>query len=118
MIKTSSGLEYTVLKEGEGEAPPLGSEIEVHWTGWLPDGKVFGDTRGDDQPAKYRLASDDLISGWVEALSTMKKGEKRRLHVPSNLAYGNAGYGKDVSPNTDLDFEIELVSFAPPGNGK
>jgi len=110
MTKTGSGLEFAILKEGEGSPPPLGSEVKVHWKGWLPDGKVFEESA---TPQEFRLDSSTLIAGWVEALSTMKKGEKRRLHVPSRLGY-REGYGQRVPRDTDLDFELELLSFTLP----
>ncbi|MBI4604620.1 MAG: FKBP-type peptidyl-prolyl cis-trans isomerase, partial [Planctomycetes bacterium] len=115
MTTTPSGLQYAVLKEGEGPTPPPGAKIQVHWTGWLPDGRVFSDTRKGGVPDEFTLHSRDLIKGWVEALSSMKKGEKRKLHVPNGLAYGPQGYHQVVPPRADLDFEIELVSFTPPG---
>jgi FKBP-type peptidyl-prolyl cis-trans isomerase len=114
-VKTASGLEYTVLKEGAGASPALGSTVKVHVTGWLPDGKTFMDTRATGVPKQYKLDSLEMISGWVEALQNMRTGEKRRLHVPSGLAFGVRGFPEVVPPRTDVDFEIELVSFTPPG---
>jgi FKBP-type peptidyl-prolyl cis-trans isomerase len=109
MTKTASGLEFAILKEGEGSPPPLGSKVKVDWKGWLPDGKpVSGKT-----PQEYRLDSSALISGWVEALSTMKKGERRVLRVPGHLGY-KEGYGDRVPRNTNLKFELELLSFTAP----
>lgn len=113
-VKLPSGLEYTVLKEGEGPTPPLGSKVITHYTIWLPDGKVFEDTRATSTPRELKLDKLNLISGLVETLTSMKKGEKRRVHVPSALAYGNLGYGAAIRPRTDLDIEIELLSFTSP----
>lgn len=110
MTKTQSGLGFVILKEGEGSSPPLGSKVKVQWKGWLPDGKVFEESI---TPQEYRLDSNTLIAGWVEALSAMKKGEKRRLHIPSRLGYKD-GYGELIPRNTDLDFELELLSFTEP----
>lgn len=110
MTKTPSGLGFTILKKGEGSSPPLGSTVKVHWKGWLPDGKVFEESA---TPQEYRLDSNALIAGWVEALSAMKKGERRRLHVPSRLGYKD-GYGNLIPRNTDLEFELELLSFTEP----
>ncbi|HVR74640.1 MAG TPA: FKBP-type peptidyl-prolyl cis-trans isomerase [Planctomycetota bacterium] len=115
-LRAPSGLEFAVLKEGSGASPPLGSMVKVHCTGWLPDGKVFIDTRTHNVPKEYRLARAEMIDGWVEALLTMKPGEKRKLRVPKELAYSKQGFPKVVPPNSDLDFEIELVSFTPPGS--
>jgi FKBP-type peptidyl-prolyl cis-trans isomerase len=113
-VKLPSGLEYTLLKEGEGSSPPLGSKVITHYTIWLPGGKVFEDTRAASTPRELKLDNINLISGLVETLASMKKGEKRRVHVPSHLAYGNLGYGAAIRPNTDLDIEIELLSFTSP----
>ena len=112
--RTPSGLEYEVLSEGQGESPPLGSRVFVHYTGMLPNRTPFADTRGSSVPQEFKLDRMHLIDGWVEALLSMKKGEKRKLKVPSPLAYGQRGYAGLVPPNTDLTFELELVAFTPP----
>lgn len=112
--RTPSGLEYEVLSEGQGESPPLGSRVFVHYTGMLPNRTSFADTRGSSVPQEFKLDRMRLIDGWVEALLSMKKGEKRKLKVPSPLAYGQRGYAGLVPPNTDLTFELELVAFTPP----
>ena len=110
--KLPSGLEFAILKAGDGGTPPPGVLVTLHVKGWLPDGRVFMDTGA--APVEYKLDPMVLIPGWVETLLAMKKGERRRIHVPSALAYGAAGYGKDVPPRADLDFELELVDFKPP----
>jgi len=114
-VKLPSGLEYTVLKEGEGPTPPLGSKVIAHYTIWLPGGKVFEDTRATNTPRELKLDKLNLMSGLVDTLASMKKGEKRRVHLPSNLAYGSPGYPGAIPPRTDLDVEIELLSFTSPG---
>ncbi|HZN60642.1 MAG TPA: FKBP-type peptidyl-prolyl cis-trans isomerase [Planctomycetota bacterium] len=116
--KTPSGLEYSIIKEGTGNSPTLGSKVQVHVTGWLPDGKVFLDTRGVNVPKEYRLDSLSLVKGWVETLLSMRTGEKRRVKVPSELAYGAAGLPQLVPPRSDVEFEIELVSFTAPGSAR
>jgi FKBP-type peptidyl-prolyl cis-trans isomerase len=102
-----------VLAAGQGETPPLGSRVLLEYTGTLPNRQTFAETRGG--PREFKLDRMSLIDGWVEALLGMKKGEKRRLKVPSALAYGQKGYAGLVPPNSDLTFELELVSFTPPG---
>lgn len=111
---TPSGLEYTLVREGTGSPPPLGSSVKVRYTGRLPNGKVFHDTRNAANPEEFLLDSSKLIAGWVEALLEMRPGEVRRLRVPSQLGYGEGGYPGVVPPSTDLSFELELVSFVPP----
>lgn len=106
-----SGVEYTILQSGAGPSPRLGSTVRVHLTGWLPDGTKFLDTRAAGEPETYRVDPMDLIPGLVDTLVQMKQGEKRRVHVPSAEAYKEAGYAGVVPPNTDLDFEIELIGF-------
>jgi FKBP-type peptidyl-prolyl cis-trans isomerase len=106
-----SGLSYEIIEKGTGPSPTLGSRVTLHVTGKLPDGTVFLDTRKDGKPREYKVDPLELITGWVEVLPLMKVGEKRHVQVPSSLAYGAAGYQGVVPPNTDLDFEIELLSI-------
>jgi len=118
-VRTPSGLEYEVLAEGQGDTPSLGSRVIVNYTGMLPGGETFASTRERGEPQEFKLDRMTLIAGWVEALLSMKKGEKRKLKVPSALAYGQRGYAGLVLPNSDLTFELELVAFTPPeGAGK
>ena len=117
-VRTPSGLQYEVLVEGRGESPPLGSRVLLHYTGRLPNGETFASTRERGAPQEFKLDGMSLIGGWVEALVSMKKGEQRKLLVPSALAYGQKGYPGLVLPNSDLTFELELVAFTPPGAGK
>lgn len=114
LTRLPSGLEYTTLREGSGNTPPLGSLVKVHAKGWRSnDQKVFLDTHKAGVPREYKLDSINLIKGWVETISAMKPGEIRRIHVPFALAYGVQGLNDDVPPRTDVDFEIELVSVTP-----
>jgi len=76
---------------------------------------VFLDTRKSGVPKEYTLTTLELITGLVETLQAMRTGEKRRVKVPHGLGYGVKGMPEVVPPRTDLDFEIELVSFTPPG---
>ncbi len=109
-VRLPSGVEYTVLKEGQGETPKLGSRVTVHFKSWFADGRVFDDTWAVGKPKEYKLDTLHLIPGWVEVLRTMKPGERRKVRVPSAMAYGPQGYAGVVPPNTDLNFEIELVA--------
>jgi len=116
MVRTPSGLEYEVIQQGEGPSPPLGAKVTVHFAGFV-DGKKFMDTHEGGAPREFKLDRSRLIDGWVEALLTMKKGEKRKLNVPSRLAYGRMGYPGLVPPGKDVTFDLELVSFLPPSVG-
>jgi len=102
-----SGLQYRVLQEGEGQTPSERDEVTVHYRGNLINGKVFDSTYERDEPAKFPV--DRVIPGWSEALKLMKEGDKWQLFIPSNLAYGETGYGPQIEPNSTLIFEMELL---------
>jgi FKBP-type peptidyl-prolyl isomerase-like protein len=106
-ITTASGLRIQDLKVGDGESPKPGQTVMVHYIGWLENGKEFNNSYKLGRPAQFRIGA--LIKGWDEGLSTMKVGGKRRLFVPSNLAYGAAGSPPNIPPNANLRFEIELL---------
>lgn len=108
-----TGLAYTVLEEGQGESPQLGSTVLIHCTGRLPDGREFMNTRTAGVPKRETLGYDQLIEGVVDALLTMKPGERRQLHIPSELGYGSEGYPHVVPPRADLEMDLELVRVEP-----
>ncbi len=105
-----SGLAYTVLKEGQGDSPKLGSAVLIHCVGRLANGQEFWNTRTAAVPQREVLSHDQLIAGVLEALLAMKPGERRQLHIPSDLGYGIEGYRPVVPPGADLDMDLELVS--------
>ncbi len=107
-ITTESGLKYTDLKVGDGATPKLGQRVQVHYIGWLENGREFNNSRGGP-PAEFELGAG-LIPGWNETLQTMKVGGKRRIIVPPSLAYGAAGRPPSIGPNATLTFEIELLN--------
>lgn len=109
-ITTASGLKYQDLKVGDGPSPTMGQTVTVHYIGRLENGTEFNNshTMGAGKPIDFRIGPG-LIPGWVEGLQTMKVGGKRRLMVPSKLAYGPAGKPPTIPPNANLDFEIELL---------
>lgn len=108
-ITTASGLKYSDLKVGDGATPKLGQTVQVHYIGWLANGREFNNSYKGGQPAEFELGPG-LIPGWNETLQTMKVGGKRRIVVPPNLAYGAAGRPPQIPPNATLTFEIELLN--------
>lgn len=109
-IKTPSGLQYVVLKEGDGKAyPKYGQKVTVHYTGTLLDGRMFDSSVHRGEPATFAVGQ--VIEGWNEALQTMSKGEKRTLIIPPELGYGVHGYPGIIPPNSYLIFDVELLDF-------
>jgi len=106
-ITTASGLKYQDLKVGDGATPTMGQTITVHYIGRLENGKEFNNSYTLGKPIDFKLGQ--VIEGWNEGLQTMKVGGKRRLWIPSKLAYGPAGRPPNIPPNSNLDFEIELL---------
>lgn len=104
---TPSGLQYEVLKEGEGAQPTATDSVTVHYTGKLIDGTVFDSSVERGEPATFGVTQ--VIPGWVEALQLMKAGSKWRLFIPSALAYGPQGV-PGIGPNQTLIFDVELIS--------
>lgn len=104
---TESGLQYEVLNEGNGATPVASDKVEVHYTGKLIDGTVFDSSVERGVPAMFGVTQ--VISGWVEALQLMKEGDKWRLYIPSDLAYGPQGAGGIIGPNCTLIFDVELL---------
>jgi FKBP-type peptidyl-prolyl cis-trans isomerase FklB len=106
---TASGLQYKVLKEGKGEKPKDSDIVETNYRGTTIDGKEF------DSSAKHGTSSsfpvNGVIKGWTEALKLMPVGSKWELYIPSELAYGDEGYGDDIPPGSTLVFEVELLDI-------
>ena len=108
---TDSGLKYEDLKVGDGPSPLMGQTVRVHYIGRLENGKEFNNshTMGAGQPIEFKLGK--VIAGWNEGLQTMKVGGKRKLWIPSKLAYGPTGNPPNIPPNANLEFEIELLGI-------
>ena len=106
---TESGLQYEVLAKGEGEKAQLNSTVVTHYTGQFPSGDVFDSSLERGQPAEFPVTG--VIAGWTEALQLMSVGDKWRLVIPSDLAYGTAGAGGSIPPNAVLVFELELLEI-------
>lgn len=104
-----SGLQYEVLKAGEGAKPKASDKVKCHYHGTLINGTVFDSSVQRGQPATFGVSQ--VISGWVEALQLMAVGSKWRLFIPSGLAYGERGAGEMIGPNSALIFEVELLDI-------
>jgi FKBP-type peptidyl-prolyl cis-trans isomerase FklB len=104
---TASGLQYQVFNEGTGATPKATDNVTVHYKGTTIDGKEFDSSYGRGAPATFPL--NRVIAGWTEGLQLMKEGAKYRFFIPSNLAYGERGAGRDIGPNSALIFDVELI---------
>lgn len=104
---TASGLQYEILKDGDGPQPSADDQVVVHYTGKLIDGTVFDSSEDRGTPATFGVTQ--VIPGWVEALQLMKAGSKWRLFIPSALAYGPQGAGGVIGPNQTLVFDVTLI---------
>jgi FKBP-type peptidyl-prolyl cis-trans isomerase len=108
VMATKSGLQYKILKEGNGASPRASDVVRTHYHGTFMNGDVFDSSVERGEPAEFPV--NGVIPGWTEALQQMKVGSKWQLFVPSALAYGEKGYG-DIPPNTALIFEVELLDI-------
>lgn len=106
---TKSGLQYLVLKEGQGKSPKVNSTVKVDYEGRLIDGTVFDSSIARNQPASFQVSQ--VIQGWTEGLQLMKEGAKYRFFIPANLAYGQIGSGDAIEPNSTLIFDVELIEI-------
>ena len=109
VTSTDSGLQYEVLTKGDGASPSAENSVTVHYTGTLIDGTVFDSSVERGTPATFGVSQ--VIPGWTEALQLMSVGDKWRLVIPSELAYGARGSGAKIGPNSTLVFEVELLKI-------
>ena len=110
-ITTASGLKYIDEVAGTGASPKVGQNVKVHYTGWLENGKKFDSSVDRGQPFEFTIGIGQVIKGWDEGVSTMRTGGKRKLIIPSGLAYGPRGAGSDIPPNATLIFEVQLLGI-------
>jgi len=103
---TDSGLQYIVVEEGKGDSPADDDTVTVDYAGTLIDGTEFDSSYKRGEPVSFPV--NGVIKGWTEALKLMKPGSKLKLFIPSELAYGERGAGKDIGPSATLIFEVEL----------
>lgn len=111
VITTQSGLKYQDLKEGTGAAAKAGDTVEVHYTGWLTNGKKFDSSVDRKEPFSFKLGAGRVIKGWDEGVAGIKEGGKRKLMIPPELGYGKRGAGDDIPPDAELIFEVELLKI-------
>ncbi len=105
----ASGLQYEIIQSGPtgGESPTSSNSVLAHYHGTLPDGTVFDSSVDRGEPATFGVSQ--VISGWTEALQLMKVGDKWRLFIPPDMAYGEASPTPAIPPNSALVFEVELL---------
>ena len=100
------------LKSGGGVAPEQGDTVRVHYIGWLTTGAKFDSSVDRGQPFEFVLGTGQVIAGWDKGVASMQVGDKVRLTIPPELAYGASGYPGAIPPNATLIFEVELLSIA------
>ena len=110
VVTLPSGLQYEVLKTGDGQKPGPNDKVRCHYHGTLIDGRVFDSSIERGQPAVFGVSQ--VIRGWTEALQLMNVGSKWRLFIPSDMAYGAHGAGEAIEPNMTLIFDVELLGIA------
>lgn len=109
---TESGLQFKILREGEGISPAAEDRVTVHYEGRTVDGEVFDSSYERGQPATFPL--DGVIPGWSEGVALMQEGAKYKFWIPANLAYGERGQPQaGIGPNQVLVFDVELLEVAP-----
>ena len=104
-----SGLQYTVIKEGEGRKPKATDKVKCHYEGTLTNGQVFDSSYRRGEPAVFPL--NGVIAGWTEGVQLMSEGAKYRFFIPYHLAYGERGAGQAIPPYAALVFDVELISI-------
>ena len=109
VMTTESGLQYQVITEGTGAKPTETDKVKVHYTGTLLDGTKFDSSLDRGEPAEFGV--NQVIKGWTEGLQIMPVGSKYIFWIPSELAYGERGAGRDIKPNSVLKFEVELLEI-------
>ncbi len=109
IIKMASGLQYQIIKEGEGDHPTEDCTVIIHQRCILLNGKVIADTYKENKPDESPI--HELIEGYREGLMLMKKGGRSKLFIPSELAWGKKGTGNKIPPNALLIFDVRLVDF-------
>ena len=113
VVEMPGGLQYRILRAGEGPKPAADDRVVVHYRGRLLDGTEFDSSYRRGEPAEFMVGG--VIPGWQEALQAMQKGSRWEVWIPAALAYGERGAGGAIGPNQALHFEIELIEVKPAG---
>ena len=108
VVTLSSGLQYQVLKEGNGKCPKVTDKVKCHYEGMLIDGTIFDSSVQRGEPATFPL--NQVIAGWTEGLQLMQEGAKYRFFIPYHLGYGERGAGQSIPPFSTLIFDVELIA--------
>lgn len=106
------GMKVESITSGAGPSPKGGDTVTVHYTGWLTDGTKFDSSVDRDEPFSFVLGTGQVIPGWDQGVARMRVGDKTRLTIPPDLAYGEQGYPGAIPPNATLIFEVELLSIS------
>jgi FKBP-type peptidyl-prolyl cis-trans isomerase len=106
-----SQLQIEKLKTGAGAAPKAGDTVNVHYIGCFMDGKKFDSSVDRNEPFSFTLGASEVIAGWDQGVATMKVGDKVKMTIPPDLAYGPRGYPGAIPPNAMLIFEVELLGI-------
>lgn len=108
VVTLASGLQYQVLKEGNGKKPKATDQVKCHYEGMLVDGTLFDSSVQRGEPATFPL--NQVIAGWTEGLQLMQEGAKYRFFIPYSLGYGERGAGQSIPPYSALIFDVELIT--------
>ncbi len=112
VMETASGLQYKVVKKGQGKTPGATDMVKVHYTGSLLDGKEFDSSYKRNEPAVFQV--NQVIDGWKEILPLMPEGSSYEVYIPPDLAYGDRGAPPEIEPGSMLIFKVDLLEVMPP----
>ena len=113
-LTTASGLKYIITTKGKGKKAENGKSVDVNYIGMLTDGTEFDNSYKRGEPIEFTLGAGMVIKGWDEGIALMNVGDKMRLIIPPDLAYGEKGAGKVIPPNATLIFDVELMNVHKP----